>query len=81
MVKDLKWNEAITQVLEDEKKALHYADIARLISEKEYRKSVGATPPQTVNSFLNDDIKINKQKSPFVKFDKGVLNTISEVIL
>ena len=32
---DLKWKEAIYKVLEEEKKALHYTEIAELIAEKE----------------------------------------------
>ena len=56
MANDLKWKEAIKKVLEEEKKALHYTDIAELISERGYRKSLGATPQDTVSSNLTTDI-------------------------
>lgn len=71
MSKNMRWLEAIKKVLQDEKKALHYTEIAELISEKEYRKSVGATPANTVNAYINTDIKDKKEKSPFAKVDKG----------
>lgn len=72
MENDLKWKEAIVKVLEDEKKALQYTEIAELISERGYRKSLGATPRDTVSSVLTTDIKTNKVKSIFVKVDKGI---------
>jgi hypothetical protein len=40
---ELKWEEAIVKVFEEEKKALHYTEIAELISERGYRRSLGAT--------------------------------------
>ncbi|MCX6234616.1 MAG: HTH domain-containing protein [Bacteroidetes bacterium] len=69
--KELKWLDAIAKVLEDEKKSLNYTEIAELISEREYRISVGATPANTVNAYINGDIKDNKDKSIFAKVDKG----------
>ena len=71
-VNDLKWKEAITKVLEKEKKALHYTEIAEFISERGYRKSLGATPQDTVSSVLTTDINTNKEKSIFAKVDKGM---------
>lgn len=65
----MRWIEAIKKVLQDEKKALHYTEIAELISEKEYRTSVGATPANTVNAYINTDIKDKKEKSLFAKVD------------
>lgn len=41
---DLKWKEAIEKVLSEEKKQLHYTEIAELIAERGYRKALGATP-------------------------------------
>jgi len=69
---ELKWKEAIVKVFEDEKKALHYTEIAELIAEKGYRKSFGATPKDTVNSNMTTDINTNKEKSIFAKVDRGV---------
>jgi hypothetical protein len=69
---DLKWKEAIEKVLEEEKKALHYTDIAELISERGYIKSLGATPQNTVSSNLTTDINTYKEKSIFAKVDKGI---------
>lgn len=68
---ELKWKEAIIQVFEDEKKALHYTDIAELIAERGYRKSLGATPQDTVSANMTTDINTNKEKSIFAKVDKG----------
>jgi len=68
---ELKWKEAIIKVLEEEKKALHYSSIAELIAEKGYRKSLGATPQDTVSANMTTDINKNKEKSIFAKVDRG----------
>ena len=69
---DLKWKEAIVKVFEDEKKALHYTAIAELIAERGYRKSLGATPSDTVSANMTTDINTNNEKSIFAKVDKGI---------
>ena len=69
---ELKWKEAIEKVLEEEKKALHYTDIAELVAERGYRTSLGATPQDTVSANLTTDINTNKEKSKFAKVDKGI---------
>lgn len=69
---ELKWKEAIVKVLEEEKKALHYTNIAELIAEKKYRKSLGATPQDTVSANITTDINTNKEKSIFAKVDRGI---------
>ena len=69
---ELTWKEAIIKVLEEEKKALHYTDIAELIAERGYRKSLGATPQDTVSANLTTDINANKEKSIYAKVDRGI---------
>ena len=69
---DLKWKDAIEKVLEEEKKTLHYTEIAELIAERGYRRSLGATPQDTVSAVLSVDIKNNPDQSPFLKVDKGL---------
>jgi hypothetical protein len=69
---ELTWKEAIIKVLEEEKKALHYTDIAELIAERNYRKSFGATPNDTVSSQLTTDINSKKEESVFARVDKGI---------
>src|SRR5665647_2955117 len=69
---ELKWKEAIVKVFEDEKKALHYTDIAELIAERGYRKSLGATPQDTVSANITTDINTNQEKSIFAKVDRGI---------
>ena len=68
----LKWKDAIVKVFEDEKKALHYAEIVELIAEKGCRKSLGATPQDTVSAAITTDIKAHKEKSIFARVDKGI---------
>ena len=68
---ELKWKEAIIKVLEEEKKALHYTEIAEIIAEKEYRTSLGVTPQDTVSANITTDINKNKEKSIFARVDKG----------
>jgi len=67
---ELKWKEAIEKVLNEEKKALHYTEIAELIAQRGYRTSLGATPQDTVSAQLTTDIK--KGNSIFEKVDKGI---------
>lgn len=69
---DLKWKEAIIRVFEDEKKALHYKDIAELIAERGYRKALGATPSDTVSANMTTEINSYKEKSIFAKVDRGI---------
>lgn len=69
---DLKWKEAIAKIFEEEKKALHYTVIAELIAERGYRKSLGATPQDTVSANMTTDINANGDKSIFAKVDKGM---------
>lgn len=66
---ELKWKEAIEKILNEEKKQLHYTEIAKLIAERGYRKSLGATPQDTVSAQLSIDVK--KSDSIFAKTDKG----------
>ena len=68
---DLKWKEAIEKVLNEEKKQLHYTEIAELIAERGYRKSLGATPQDTVSANITTDLNTNKDKSIFARVDKG----------
>ncbi|MFH1320067.1 MAG: HTH domain-containing protein [Bacteroidota bacterium] len=70
-MEELKWKEAIVKVLEEEKKALHYTVIAELIAKKGYRKSLGATPQDTVSANMTTDINAYKEKSIFAKVDRG----------
>lgn len=68
---ELKWKKAIEKVLNEEKKQLHYTEIAELIAERGYRKSFGATPQDTVSANLTTDINKKKEKSIFAKTAKG----------
>ncbi len=68
---ELKWKEAIEKVLNEEKKQLHYTEIAELIAERGYRTSLGATPQDTVSANLTTDINTKKDKSIFAKTAKG----------
>lgn len=68
---DLKWKEAIEKVLTEEKKQLHYTEIAELIAERGYRKALGATPQDTVSATLTTDIKAKLDNSIFARTDKG----------
>jgi hypothetical protein len=71
-MENLKWDEAITKVLEESKKPLHYTEITDLIYEKHYRTGGGATPAATVNKILGSNINQFKEKSPFAKVGMGI---------
>lgn len=68
----MTWIEAINRVLDDEHDALHYLEIARLIKERGYRDKLGATPGNTVNANIGDDIRANGEKSVYVRRERGM---------
>ena len=74
MGQDLKWIDAIRRVLQEEKQPLHYSDITDKILEKEYVKSVGATPANSVSAAISLEIKNNGDKSDFIKVARGTFN-------
>jgi hypothetical protein len=78
MSKDLTWKVAIKKVLKEAEEPLHYAKVAELIVEKEYRASVGATPARTVHRDLQNLIK--EKNSGIIKITEGVFasNLISK---
>ncbi len=79
-MKDLTWKDAIIKVLQEEQRPLHYREIAQLIAEKGYRKSLGATPQDTVSAQLSTDVKNNSNESVFIKVDKGIYSLREEII-
>jgi len=69
---ELTWKNAIIKVLEEEKKALHYTEIAELIADRNYRQKFGATPQDTVSAQMTTDINKKGEKSIFAKVDRGI---------
>lgn len=86
-MKELTWKKAIIKVLGEEAKALHYTEIAELISERRYRQNFGATPQDTVNAELNSDINTKGERSDFARVDRGIyilrkfLDSKSQIII
>jgi hypothetical protein len=72
MPKELKWKEAIDQVLLSAGSAMHYEDIANEIARKQLRTELGATPAASVNSNISWSVKHDGDKSPYVRVSKGV---------
>lgn len=68
---DLNWREATIEVLKKSDSAMHYSDIAKEISERGLRSSMGATPATAVNTAINISIKSDGQESPFVRVGRG----------
>ena len=71
-MKDLKWTDAIIKVLHEEQRPMHYTEIAQLVAERGYRKSLGATPQDTVSAQVSIDINRNGSNSIFLRIDKGI---------
>jgi hypothetical protein len=69
---DLSWQDAITKVLEEAGKPLHYADIAQTVIDSGLRENVGATPANTVASIVSQSIKDLGDDSPFIKSERGI---------
>ena len=68
---NLSWRDAIIEVLKEEDSAMHYADIAERIVDKNLRTSVGATPANTVGAVITTDIKEFGAASVFVRSERG----------
>ena len=69
---EMTWGQAIDTVLAASPTALHYKEITERIIAQGLRKSLGATPADTVNSKLAVSIKYNGENSPYIRVAKGV---------
>ncbi len=67
---NITWKEAITKVLEEEKKALHYTDIAQKIQDKQYKTNFGVQPVKDCLNALLYELK--KTDPVFVRTESGV---------
>jgi len=68
---NFSWREAILEVLSSSPEAMHYADIAEAIAERELRSEFGATPAATVNSIISTSIQSEGEDSPFIRVERG----------
>lgn len=68
---NMPWKDAIVKVLKDYPEGLHYSLITEEILNQQLRKEIGATPANTVNVYINADIKESGEQSTFIKTDKG----------
>lgn len=71
MAMNMKWSDAIQEVLKQSSEAMHYAAIADAIVAQRLREDVGASPPTTVNVTLNQSIRGDGKNSPFVRVSEG----------
>lgn len=67
---NVPWKDAIERVLAEEETAMHYAEIATQVEERQLRTSLGATPANTVCKILNTSIQ-SDPNSPFYKSGIG----------
>ena len=58
---DMKWEEAIRKVLEDEGKPMHYREIMKKIIKNGYRIDYGDTPDNSVGMYLRRDRNLFKK--------------------
>ena len=66
------WKEAIKKVLGESETPLHYTEISEQILSRGYYETDGATPAATVNAQITASIKHDGEKSPFLRFGKGI---------
>jgi hypothetical protein len=67
---DLSWDEAIRKVLTAAGEPLHYGDITDRIIASRLRKTVGATPKDTVATTLS--LSLREKNTPYLKVERGV---------
>lgn len=65
------WKAAIIKVLGESEAPLHYKEISELILSRDYYRTDGATPADTVNAQLSSSIK-HDNESPFIRVGKGI---------
>lgn len=68
----LKWRDAIEKILTEAGQAVHYKEITEAIANQGLRKSLGATPANTVFAILSSSIKDEGDSSPFLKTNSGM---------
>ncbi len=68
---DKRWIDAIKQVLGDANGSMSRVEIADEITSRSLRKNVGATPANTVATYISTSIREDREKSPFVKTGRG----------
>jgi len=68
---NLSWAEAAIEVLKTAGSAMHYTDIANEIVKRGLRKSVGATPANSLNTAMFLSLRDEGEKSPFLKVKRG----------
>jgi hypothetical protein len=67
---DLSWAEAIKKVLTTADEPLHYGEITDRILASKLRKTVGATPKDTVATILS--LSLRDSNTPYLKVERGV---------
>lgn len=70
-MQNIGWDEAIHLVLNELDGPTHYKAIAEEIATKGYRKSLGATPANTLNAYINTSIHNYRSESPYLKIGRG----------
>ena len=69
---DMPWKPAIITVLESSGVAMTCKEIAREIVSRPLRKSVGATPRDTVSTCITTSLNRDGEQSPFQRVDTGL---------
>ena len=64
--------DAAEQVLKKSNKPLHYKKITRGIITEKLVETSGKTPDATLNALLGTDIKVNAEKSRFMRTARGI---------
>lgn len=68
---DKPWKDAIVEVLSDAGTSMTRTEIAEAIVSKGLRKKVGATPANTVVSYISTSRSNEGQDTPFVRVGRG----------
>jgi hypothetical protein len=72
MKKQLKWRDAIAQILSQSPEALHYQELTNRIIEAGLRKDLGATPAATVSAQLTSAIRDEGEACQWQKVGRGL---------
>lgn len=68
----MNYREAALQVLRDNRKPLHYEEIAKQAIERGYIEPKGKTPQDTISTEISRDLRKNGEHSEFIKYGKGL---------
>ena len=75
----MSWKKAIAKVLLEANSPLRYSEISEKVLSQGYYKTDSANPAAIVNTQVSSSIRLDGEKSPFIRVGKGVFSLRSKL--